>query len=138
MNEHAYPRNELGPAPLAGRADPVAGVPGAPGAAKPTITKTSLATCTASALSSQDFAAIEALVLTLSATDRQHLAAILAALAVVAEADLTPKEAAFRLGLSPSTVRGRCAAGCLGRRVGGRWRIPAAEVRALLEGGRHA
>ncbi len=57
-----------------------------------------------------------------------------AALAVLgrAESELNPKRAADLAGVAPGTVRGWCAAGLLGHRAGGRWRIGLTELRALL------
>lgn len=132
MKNQAYPINGTGPTSSPEETGP-AGAQGSSRQSTKTIAKKS---STASDGTSQDLRAVVALVMTLSATDRQRLAAVLAAFVVVAEADMTPKEAAHRLGISVSTVRSRCASGRLGRRVGGRWRIPPAEVRAMLEGGR--
>ncbi len=49
---------------------------------------------------------------------------------------VTPAQAARDLGVSPETVRCLCRTGRLGRRVLGRYRIGADEVRELLAGAR--
>lgn len=51
---------------------------------------------------------------------------------VQVEPVLTPAEAAARLRLEESTVQAWCRQGRLGVKVGGRWRIAASEVAALL------
>jgi len=46
---------------------------------------------------------------------------------------LTVKRAAARLNLAESTVRGYCAAGRLGEKIGGRWIIQRAELDAFAK-----
>ncbi len=49
---------------------------------------------------------------------------------VVDDAPMTIAEAARRYGISPRTLRHRCAQGRLGRREAGRWIVWASEVEA--------
>lgn len=50
--------------------------------------------------------------------------------------DLTPRQAAARLGVGGECIRWYCRKGLIGRRVLGRWRIAATEIEHLLAGGR--
>ena len=50
--------------------------------------------------------------------------------------DLSPSQAAARLGVGGECVRWYCRKGLIGRRVLGRWRIAETEVERLLAGGR--
>lgn len=116
-----------------------AGPAGAPGTPRPQTKRIAHDNRSAVGFTSQlDRDAVEAALPTLSHADRQHLAALLAAYHVAAEAerDLTPEQAAHELQVSSSTARAWCASGRIGHRVGGRWRIAPAEVRALLQEGR--
>ncbi len=143
MHRVSRPRNEKGPAPAQTRASP----------AELPLTAKKSAAALATALRRQAQysskpsdraagarravgAAIAALDV-LPEAERAALAAPLAAaLAVVerAEIEMAPKAAADLAGVAPGTVRSWCAAGRLGRRVGGRWRVSLGELKALISG----
>ncbi len=74
----------------------------------------------------------------LPSDDVERLAGALAGLAVMAEAgkDINVKEAAHRARVSASTVRLWCARHGIGARAGGRWRVSAPRLSALISGSR--